>query len=717
MEVEEMETNDKRGVVPPLWPYLVLCGVLALWVDFTDYHEQNTSDSIVPVLVSLYKWTPYFWECNRIGMLVPLLAIPFKNPLLNLVVQGWLVLFATFATFFMLARFVLRTSVWPLAGAVAAMLYVLLSTEGWRFVATFGQPHYAVALALGLAALLLAERRPDGRIAWLRLPAALFLMVLAHWVNSATTPILGPLVVLRGLLCRPEALTDGRRGFWWAAWRSIGGGETLVALAVLGAGAGGSLIFHLLVPATSDPMDRGFLPPQQWLAAWQELAAFTWKLAFSHHQEFYIAAASGGILWFLARRVRRGALPSLCAVAALVVAGCCYGFFMGTLQWVAANLFHPKYWIPVYFNILVALGIVVAALPATAMSLPRRRVLCAICVPALLLATVAAVGMPSRGRLRGCLDHMAHAVPLPQRTTELLESRITHVVGSYGNVWVGVFHANLVLHERREDRVIWGVSGRCTPSWDLWGRVAPEDLRIAAFTDHLNGEPELDAGGYLHQFFPPVALVEKRPTLWLLRASDEVVSDWVNGGGPYDGQPILQSWHTGFVQSWHSRVVPVKEWLETGVLLCASRTGKLTLTNLSGHPQGVTLDFDLLDAEAGRSHCCVEGPRFSDCLEVQGGTGHYCRALVLPPGKTTLHFACDARKWLAPAGELPVVFGVRNIQLREDAQLPRACSVVSPARGYQEMKNNSFSFGGSHERNDPRGKPVALKNILFPGCW
>src|SRR5262249_18844691 len=162
-----------------------------------------------------------------------------------------------------------------------------------------------------------------------------------------------------------------------------------------------------------------------------------------------------------------------------------------------------------------------------------------------------------------------------QRTREILESRITHVVGSYGNVWVSVFHANLLLHERREDRIVWGVSGRCTSSWDLWGRMPPEDLRIAALTDHVSGEPELDAGGYLHQFFPPVSLVEKRSTLWLLRAADEVAADWVAGGRPYDGQPILQAWHSGFVQSWHSAVVPVKEWRETGVLLCASRSGKL----------------------------------------------------------------------------------------------------------------------------------------------
>jgi hypothetical protein len=662
-----METNEPRRALPPLWPYLVLCGVLALWVDFTDYHRANTSDSIVPVLMSLYKWTPYYWECNRIGMLVPLLAVPLKNPLHNLVVQGWLVLFATFAVFFLLARYVVRTAVWPVAGAVAAMLYLLLSSPSWRFVATFGQPHYPEALALGLGALLLAERRADGTIAWFRLPAALLLMILAHWTNSATTVILGPLVVLRGLLCRPELPARRLRGFWRACWRAVGGSETLVALAVLGAGAAGSLTFHLLVPANSDPVDQGFLAPAQWPGAWQELASLTWLLAFDYHQGWYFAVAGMAGLWLLLRAVRRGAGPCLRAFLALVVAGSGYGLCMGTLQWVAANRFHPKYWIPVFFFVEVALGIAVAALPAAALTVRGRRAACLACVPLAFLAAAGAVGWPSRGRLRACLDEVPHSVPLRQRTAELLESRITHVVGSYGSAWVSVFHANLVLHERGEDRTIWGVSGRCTSTWDLWGRTPLEDLRIATLTDKLGGEPELDGGGYMHQFFPSVALVDKRPTLWLLRAANEVVADWVNGGGPYDGPSVLQSWHGGFVHSWHSAAIPVKEWLEPDVILCACRSGKLTLTNVSGRVRTVTLDFDLRDAEPGVSHYCIEGPQFADHLEVHGGTAHYCRSLVLGPGKTTLYFHCDARKWPAPAGELPVVFGVKNVQLKEEA--------------------------------------------------
>ena len=35
-------------------------------------HEFHSADSILPVLVSLPRWTPFFWQQDRFGMLVPL---------------------------------------------------------------------------------------------------------------------------------------------------------------------------------------------------------------------------------------------------------------------------------------------------------------------------------------------------------------------------------------------------------------------------------------------------------------------------------------------------------------------------------------------------------------------------------------------------------------------------------------------------------------------
>ncbi len=47
--------------VPPLWPFLLLCGVTAIVIDLGSIHRHHHGDSLVPVLVSLYRWTPFYW--------------------------------------------------------------------------------------------------------------------------------------------------------------------------------------------------------------------------------------------------------------------------------------------------------------------------------------------------------------------------------------------------------------------------------------------------------------------------------------------------------------------------------------------------------------------------------------------------------------------------------------------------------------------------------
>ena len=66
---------------------MVLAALLAVWIDLSPIHRFHNSDSLIPVLMSLDRWTPFYWEQNRFGMLVPLLALPFRDPFANLLVQ------------------------------------------------------------------------------------------------------------------------------------------------------------------------------------------------------------------------------------------------------------------------------------------------------------------------------------------------------------------------------------------------------------------------------------------------------------------------------------------------------------------------------------------------------------------------------------------------------------------------------------------------------
>ena len=65
---------------------------------------STRADSFIPVFAGLYRWTPFFWEQNRFGQLIPLLSLPIDSPFANLLFQVGLRLFAVAAAFFLLAR-------------------------------------------------------------------------------------------------------------------------------------------------------------------------------------------------------------------------------------------------------------------------------------------------------------------------------------------------------------------------------------------------------------------------------------------------------------------------------------------------------------------------------------------------------------------------------------------------------------------------------------
>ncbi|HEY2740287.1 MAG TPA: hypothetical protein VGK45_17890, partial [Thermoanaerobaculia bacterium] len=104
MKSDNSSTPPGREGIAWLAAVTVLAALLAGWMDLSPLHRYHNSDSLIPVLVSLDRWTPFFWEQNRFGMLLPLLALPFRHPFQNLLVQVWLRLFALVLSFFLLAR-------------------------------------------------------------------------------------------------------------------------------------------------------------------------------------------------------------------------------------------------------------------------------------------------------------------------------------------------------------------------------------------------------------------------------------------------------------------------------------------------------------------------------------------------------------------------------------------------------------------------------------
>ena len=88
-----MIASDARAGRGEVWLGLLVFAAAAAWIDFGTIHRGHTSDSLIFPLASLYVWTPFFWEQDRVGLLVPLVTSWCRDPWANLLLQVGLTTF------------------------------------------------------------------------------------------------------------------------------------------------------------------------------------------------------------------------------------------------------------------------------------------------------------------------------------------------------------------------------------------------------------------------------------------------------------------------------------------------------------------------------------------------------------------------------------------------------------------------------------------------
>lgn len=500
--------------LPKLWPWLIVCALAAVWIDLTGIHRHHHSDSLMPALVSLYRWTPFYWELDRIGMLGPLIAMPVRHPLANLLVQDALYIFGSLTGLLLLARYVLRDSTYPLVGALSIAAFVGLAPGYYRFHLLI-DTQYGLWLSLGLGGLVLLEADASGRIRPWRRVVALALLVLAHWCYCTAALFLGPLVVLRWLAFRGV----GRH----LRWRMLFG-EMAASLASLALAFAVGLALMRLSPVKNT--DFGALPMEEWPRTSWALLKTSWHALAPHW--WPVTCTCAMLLCLpLAWRSRTRSSLTIAARAAAVLLGsaAAIGLFMSTRQWVVTNLHHFRFLlIPALFTETACLAVVAAAV---ADRWPRavRRWSYAIGGLAIALAIGVGFGEPSLARMRGGLaerallaDPAASAADARNqiRADEVLATRCTHIAGNYWRVWPAVFAANLALYERGEHRVVWGLTLRSLPTSELWRAIPRSETRIAVFA-----QGDEDARQYLEAFgFLPLAPSERRPTITVLEPAE-----------------------------------------------------------------------------------------------------------------------------------------------------------------------------------------------------
>jgi hypothetical protein len=514
VEVGDQGTDPRS--LPAIWPSLIACAVAAGWISSGTLHRDQHGDSLLNVLISLQCWTPFVWEQDRFGMLVPLLALPIRDPLGNMVFQACLSTFAGLAAFFVVARYAIRDASYPLVGAVGALIFLGLTPPYYRFEYLV-DTSYGIGLSLAIWGLILVEPGPPEefhrRLGW-----AVVLSIVAHWVNSATALFLGPYVLLRGLLNAgwrpsgwPLAILTYRaipfrdrveilvRGLWRT--------ETTRALVVLAAGYEAGQAMIALNPY--QPTDLSAAPIEEWYTAWRELLRTNWRALTPPLWAVPLALEAFLGVIGLARRFRAELTRS---ALALLVTAVALGLLMGTRRWVALNEYSFRYLFPsAIFGQTALAGLACSSMKIIKPRKPIGPVLSASFLTVILIAAAAwSYGWPSVAKVRRDLDRKFGAM-----TDDLLAARVTCLAGNYWTVWPAVFHANLTLRDRGDPRTVWGLTFRSEPTSRLWQSAIDEDSRVAIPVG--DGEGRTFVNAYFIRY--RLKEVEPRATIRVFRPS------------------------------------------------------------------------------------------------------------------------------------------------------------------------------------------------------
>jgi hypothetical protein len=468
------------------------------------------------------------------GMLVPLISLPIRDPMLNLLAQEAINVGSTLTAMFILARFMCCGSDYVLVGTFSAACCLGLAPMCW-FI-DFAAEFYGVWLVLGLAGLVLSDTRPGEPTRWWKWPLAIVMLLLAHWVYSGAGLLLGPLVVTRFFTCgRPAPGTDVRvsgplpscriLAFWLKILRVATGelGRQLLFVGI--AFVAGTLFLNLATLHLQSHTPLGSAAIDHWREMYKQLLENGWKsLAPQQWPLFMFGTALFGLVQIIDPSKRGQAGAACRAALALTLTATFFVFLMGTREWVRLNQCYARYTFPAIFLLQAALAIlsVCQLSPAIKEKLIRRPFVLALSV--LLIAALLTYHSPSIKKMRRDL-----AGTIGGRTADILAARCTHVAGDYWRIWPSVFHANLVLHDLSDNRTVWGVSYRSGPTRKGWERVPLDEVRIA-----VPLEDEQTAKFWLQTYgLPDMAVVEKRSTILVLRPAVVVLQErhlsWTEG--------------------------------------------------------------------------------------------------------------------------------------------------------------------------------------------
>lgn len=436
---------------PRIGATLAICTVLGVLVCTSRLVAFHDSDSLLPTLVSLQYWTPYYWSQARWGMLLPALFGWVTDPIANLLVQTAVMGCAGAAVFPLLAHRLRPRRTSPVVAVVALALFVATTADYLLFCWFLAQP-YALGIALALLGLAWLAR-PGRRNAALGMSA----LLVAGWVNLATLAV--PLGLLLGT-------TVGHDGSARRAPRQLAG---VAGVALLLAW----LATHVATPL---PGETAMLPPGEWPAALRG------SLARAALHDFGLpmpAATALGVLGVLAllglvpHRGRRAYATRWLAPLAGAFAG--YALLLVASSWAqsAPGPYIQRYMLPL--NALAALGAAAGIVHVATRLATRRRTrrrLALLAAPAVLaLAWVVRIGPPGFA-----VGDAALAARAPIGADAVRVDAPLFVAGDYWTVWRGVFFAQAFRLRQGIHQPVYGLAFRAAAAAPLWTAATPHDV-------------------------------------------------------------------------------------------------------------------------------------------------------------------------------------------------------------------------------------------------
>lgn len=431
-----MSSGGFRSNLLPILGLALLSLAVALgWT--LDLHN---ADSLIPVLVSLDLWLPFYWGQDRFGMLVALLVAPIRDSFWNLIVQNALGVFLLIAGAYAAAN---RCGVRCPQLVAFALLSVLLAWPAETTALQLLTTNQSYGPALGLFAVSFAMLRPHA--AWTTQSAAVLVMVLGAWTNAGTGLLM--FVLFGAAAATPRLRASALPLFVSAAF----------ALAI-------HFVLQRIAPGVR--LDQSHVALVG-LETFGTTAAAFWSDAY---QQFL-----GPAIWLtvpfsvIALFLERQNLVARSAVLAVFGACLAYGalmivFFGGVGRHVT----------PALPLLLGALFIVLAR--HVSLSRNQQRVLTAGMAVAVVLQS--GVEWPEVGRRR-LVTRLADGHAL-----ELYEERVTVVTGDYWRAWPYAFAINM-LHERVSgERPVLTVALRSENLHEQHRRAIGPGTRLAVVPSH-----------------------------------------------------------------------------------------------------------------------------------------------------------------------------------------------------------------------------------------